>query len=133
MFFVWDGNHHLQTWLLYIDMIHLDDYTLHILVDAIVLGTTDGLVELLIVMTNLNKFANHHFPLLFYLVLVKKIERLNWVDASLLNMITFLQTWFMITSRSKVLERFPWCSLKVCSQQKFIRNVKPSFERLGTP
>ncbi len=54
-FFVWDGNHHLEAWLLYINMVHPNDYTWHILMDVIVLDTINGLVEILTIMTNLNK------------------------------------------------------------------------------
>jgi len=52
---MWDGNHCLQTWLPYIDKVHPNDSTQHILVDAIILDTIDGLVKLLTVMTDLNK------------------------------------------------------------------------------
>jgi hypothetical protein len=55
MFHVWDKNHHLQTWQPYIDLNHLDEEDWHISIDAFVLDTTNGLVELLIGMTNLNK------------------------------------------------------------------------------
>ncbi len=55
MFFMWDGNHHLQAWLPYINRVHPNNFVWQILVDVIVLDTTYGLVELLIAMTNLNK------------------------------------------------------------------------------
>jgi hypothetical protein len=52
---MWDGNHRLQTWLPYINRVHPYDFALHISVDAIVLDIIDGLVKLLIAMTDLNK------------------------------------------------------------------------------
>jgi hypothetical protein len=55
MFIVWDRNHHLQTWQPYINLNHLDEKDWHIFVDAFVLDTTNGLVELFIAMTNIKK------------------------------------------------------------------------------
>jgi hypothetical protein len=54
MFFMWYGNHRLQAWMPYIRCVH-DDDAWHISMDSILLDTFHGLVELLIVMTNLNK------------------------------------------------------------------------------
>jgi hypothetical protein len=55
MFHVWDGNHYLQAWWPYIDLNHPDEEDWHILVDASILDTTNGLVELLITMTDFKK------------------------------------------------------------------------------
>jgi len=55
MFFVWDGNHKLQIWLLYIQHVHNEDIEWHYLMNAIVFNTLHGLVELLTTMTNLKK------------------------------------------------------------------------------
>jgi hypothetical protein len=54
-FFVLDGNHKLQAWLLYINHLHDDEPSWHIFVDSIVLDTSHGLVELFTAMTKLNK------------------------------------------------------------------------------
>jgi hypothetical protein len=55
MFHIWDMNHCLQTWWSYIDLNHPDEEDWHILVDAFVLDTTNGLVEFLTSMIVLNK------------------------------------------------------------------------------
>jgi hypothetical protein len=55
MFYVWDGNHQLQAWMPHISRVHLDDLFWHIVVDSIMLDTQEGLVHLLITMTNVNK------------------------------------------------------------------------------
>jgi hypothetical protein len=51
MFFVWDGNHKLQAWLLYINYLHNDEPSWHISIDSIIFDTFQGLAELLIAMT----------------------------------------------------------------------------------
>ncbi len=48
MFFVWNGNHRLQAWLLYINHLHDDEASWHNFVDSIILDTFHGLVELFI-------------------------------------------------------------------------------------
>jgi hypothetical protein len=55
MFFMWDGNHRLQAWMPYIRFVYDDDVSWHISMDSILLDTSHGLVELLTIMTNLNK------------------------------------------------------------------------------
>jgi hypothetical protein len=55
MFHVWDGNHGLQAWCPYIDRVHALDEDFHIFVDSFFLNTTNGLVELLTMMINVNK------------------------------------------------------------------------------
>ncbi len=55
MFRVQDDNHHLQAWWPYIDLNHPNEEDWHILVDAFVMDTTNGLVELLTTITNINK------------------------------------------------------------------------------
>jgi hypothetical protein len=54
-FFVWDDNHKLQAWLLYIQHVHNEYPKWHYLVDFIVLDTSHGLVELFTTMKYLNK------------------------------------------------------------------------------
>ncbi len=54
MFHIWDGNHHLQVWQPYIDLNHHDEEDWHISIDVFVLDTTNGLVEFLIAMIDLN-------------------------------------------------------------------------------
>jgi hypothetical protein len=63
MFFVWDGNHMLKVQLPYINHMHDDEPSQHISVDSIILDTFHGLVELLITMTELNKYV---FDLCFF-------------------------------------------------------------------
>ncbi len=55
MFHVWDDNHHLQIQRPYIDANHRNKLDQHVKVDSFVLDTTNGLVELLTVMTDINK------------------------------------------------------------------------------
>jgi hypothetical protein len=55
MFHIWDGNHCLQAWWPYIDLNHPNEEDWHISIVVFVLDTTNGLVELLIAMINLNK------------------------------------------------------------------------------
>ncbi len=55
MFHIQDGNHYLRAWWPYIDFNHPNQEDWHISVDASVLDTTNGLVELLTSMTDLNK------------------------------------------------------------------------------
>jgi hypothetical protein len=57
LLYVWDGNHRLQTWLPCINSIHPNDVDWHVSVRNFVLDTTCELVELLITMTNLNKYV----------------------------------------------------------------------------
>ncbi len=57
IFFVWDGNHRLQAWLLYINCLHDDEPSWHISVDSIVLDTFHGLIELLTAKIELNKYV----------------------------------------------------------------------------
>jgi len=57
MFYVWDNNHRLQTWLPCINSIHPNDVESHVYVNSFVLDTTCELVELLTTMTNLNKYV----------------------------------------------------------------------------
>jgi hypothetical protein len=54
IFLVWDGNHCLQAWLPYVNMVHWKDPAWHISMDAIVLDTIVGFVELFKVMAYLN-------------------------------------------------------------------------------
>jgi hypothetical protein len=56
MFHIWDGNHRLQAWWPYIDLNHPNETKWQVKVDSFVLDTTNGLVELLITMTNINKW-----------------------------------------------------------------------------
>jgi hypothetical protein len=51
----WSGIVSGNIKLSYIDRVHPDNFSWHILVDAIILNTTDGLVELLTTVRNLNK------------------------------------------------------------------------------
>jgi hypothetical protein len=53
MFFMWDGNPKLQTWLPYINRLHDDEPFLHISVNSIVFDTFHGLIELLTAMTSM--------------------------------------------------------------------------------
>jgi hypothetical protein len=55
MFHIWDKNHYLQAWRPYIDLNHHDEEYWHIFVDVFVLDTTNGLVELLTTMIDINK------------------------------------------------------------------------------
>jgi hypothetical protein len=55
LFFVWDTNHYIQTWMPYISRLHGDDPSWHIFVDSILFNTSKGLVEVLIAMIDLNK------------------------------------------------------------------------------
>jgi hypothetical protein len=55
MFFMWDGNHKLQTWMPYIRRVHGDDASWHISMDSILMDTFHGLVELLTAMIDLNR------------------------------------------------------------------------------
>jgi hypothetical protein len=55
MFHIWDWNHHLQTWRPYIDLNHPNEEDWHIFVEAFVLDTTNGLVELLTAIIDFNK------------------------------------------------------------------------------
>jgi len=55
LFHVWDRNHRLQAWWPYIDLNHPNEEDWYISINAFVLDTTNGLIELLITMTNLNK------------------------------------------------------------------------------
>jgi hypothetical protein len=56
MFFVWDGNHRLEAWLLYINHLHNDEPSWHISIDSIILDTFHGLMGL-IAMTEFNKYV----------------------------------------------------------------------------
>ncbi len=65
MFFMWDGNHRLQVWMPYICFVYDDDVSWHISMDSILLDVFHGLVELLTIMTDLNKsFFNPYLALL---------------------------------------------------------------------
>ncbi len=55
MFFVWEENHYIQTWMSYISRSHGDDPSWDIFVDSILLNTYKGLVELFIAVIVLNK------------------------------------------------------------------------------
>ncbi len=55
MFFVWDDNHRLQTWLLYIDRMHKNEENWHVDMDSIVFDNKKRVIKLLTTMTNLNK------------------------------------------------------------------------------
>jgi hypothetical protein len=57
LLYVWDGNHRLQAWLPCINSIHPNDVDWHVSIHSFVLDTTCKLVELLIAMTNLNKYV----------------------------------------------------------------------------
>jgi hypothetical protein len=48
--YVWDDNHQLQAWMPYISRVHPYDFSLHIVVDSIMLDMREGLVHLLIAM-----------------------------------------------------------------------------------
>ncbi len=56
-FFVWDGNHKLQAWVPYINLLHNDEPSQYISIDCIVLDIFHGLVEPLIAMTKFNKYV----------------------------------------------------------------------------
>jgi len=58
MFHLWDENHDLHAWWPYIDANHLNELDYHIKVDSFVLDTTNGLINLLITMTNINKWVS---------------------------------------------------------------------------
>ncbi len=45
MFFVWDGNHRLQAWVLYIKWVHDEDIFWHISMDFILLDISNGLMD----------------------------------------------------------------------------------------
>jgi len=55
MFFVWDENHKLQTWLPYINHVHNEQPSWHIYMVSIVLNTSHRFFELLTTMMDLNK------------------------------------------------------------------------------
>jgi hypothetical protein len=55
MFYVCDNNHWLQAEMPYISRVHLDDLSRHIAMDSIMLDMREGLIHLLITITNMNK------------------------------------------------------------------------------
>jgi hypothetical protein len=55
MFHIWDENHKLQAWFLYIGKVHPFDANWHIYVDSFVLDSKSGLITLLTTMIEFNK------------------------------------------------------------------------------
>jgi len=55
MFFVWDGNHRLQTWYPYIERQHREDYDWHISVEARLLVTLGFTGEVINAMNDINR------------------------------------------------------------------------------
>jgi hypothetical protein len=52
---IWDWNHKLQTWFLYIEKVHPFDVDWHICVDNFVLDNKNNFVEFFTTMMELNK------------------------------------------------------------------------------
>jgi hypothetical protein len=52
---MWDDNHRLQAWMLYIFRVHPHDLSWHIAMDSIMLDTREGLIHLLTAMIDMNK------------------------------------------------------------------------------
>jgi hypothetical protein len=55
MFHIWDGNHKLQMWFPYIEIVHPLEANWHIYVDSFALDSKIGLVKLLTTMIKLDK------------------------------------------------------------------------------
>jgi len=69
MFFIWDENHHIQTWMPYISRLHIDEPFWHISIDSILLDIYHGLEELLTAMIDLNKYI--FFPCVYFTIVQK--------------------------------------------------------------
>jgi hypothetical protein len=57
MFMVWDGNHHLQAWLLIINNEHKNDQTWHFAVESIILVVNGDIAGMLTALHKVNWYV----------------------------------------------------------------------------
>jgi len=60
MFFVWDGNHRLQTWYPYISRHHGDEYDWHFSVEARLLDTLGHTGQVINAMNDINRYIRSY-------------------------------------------------------------------------
>jgi hypothetical protein len=84
MFFIWDENHNIQTWMPYVNRFHIDEPFWHIFIDSILLDIYHELEELLTTMIDLNKYV--FFPCVYFYY----SSKIEYVIFLLISNVSFL-------------------------------------------